>query len=75
MTLPLVASAAALNWTVSPAIPLTKYANGQVISECKFDVLNFPKNQREKFDEFLPYNLEIGYIGEIMVFLFTNCVK
>ena len=33
---------------------------GQVISEWKFDALNFPKKPMEKFDEFLPENLEIG---------------
>ena len=33
---------------------------GQVISEWKFYVLNFPKNPTKKFDEFLPQNLEIG---------------
>ena len=27
---------------------------GQLISECLLDVLNFPKNQRKKFDKFLP---------------------
>jgi hypothetical protein len=29
------------------------YAKGQLFSECLFDILNFPKNQR-KFDKFLP---------------------
>ena len=29
-------------------------AKGQIISECPFDVLNFPKTQREKIDKFLP---------------------
>ena len=27
---------------------------GQLISECPFGVLNFPKKQRKSFDKFLP---------------------
>ena len=34
---------------------------GQLISECLFDVLNFPKTN-EKFDKFLPWNLKSGQI-------------
>ena len=29
-------------------------SKGQLISECLFDVLNFPKKKTQKFDEFLP---------------------
>ena len=38
-------------------------AKGQLISECLFDFLNFPKTQ-EKFDKFLPQNLESSQIIE-----------
>ena len=31
-----------------------KADKGQLISECPFDVSNFPKNQQKKFDKFLP---------------------
>ena len=34
-----------------PALVLTK---GQLISECLFDDLNFPKKTNKKFDKFLP---------------------
>ena len=37
-------------------------SKGQLISECPFDVLNFPKNQRKKIDKFLPQNLKSGEI-------------
>ena len=30
------------------------WAKGQLISEWLFDVVNFPKNPTQKFDEFLP---------------------
>ena len=34
---------------------------GQLISECLFDVLNFPKNEKtKKIDKLLPRNLKIG---------------
>ena len=36
-------------------------AKGQIISECLFDFLNFPKSN-EKFDKFLPHNLKGGQI-------------
>ena len=31
---------------------------GQLISECLFEVLNFPKKTTKKFDKFLPKNLK-----------------
>ena len=34
---------------------------GQIISECLFDFLNFPKKQ-PKFDKFVPQNLKCGQI-------------
>ena len=39
-------------------------STGQLISECPFDVLNlnFPKNQSNIFDKFLPKNLKSGQI-------------
>ena len=37
-------------------------AKGQLISECIFDVLNFPKKTMQKFDKFLPKNLKSGQI-------------
>ena len=37
-------------------IPTT--AKGQLISECSLDILNFPKNNNEKFVKFLPQNTE-----------------
>ena len=36
-------------------------AKGQIISECLFDFLNFPKSN-EKFDKFLPKDLKSGQI-------------
>ena len=39
-------------------------AKGQLILEWLFDVSNFPKRLNNA-DEFLPQNLEIGWIGKI----------
>ena len=45
---------------IPPTIEMTPTSSIQVnfkdqlISECPFDDLNFPKNQRKKFDKFLP---------------------
>ena len=38
------------------------FFKGQLISECLFDFLNFPKKNTEKFDKFLPKNLKSGQI-------------
>ena len=45
---------------------------GQIISECLFDFLNFPKKNTKKFDKFLPKDLKTiremsltGYDGDI----------
>ena len=35
---------------------------GQLISECPFNVLNFPKEPMKKFDKFLSQNLNSGQI-------------
>ena len=44
------------NYTILLRIPSEHFSfwfgKGQLISECPFDVSNFPKN--EKFDKFLP---------------------
>ena len=40
---------------------LATSTKGQLISECLFDVFNFPKTN-ETFDKFLPYNLKSGQI-------------
>ena len=35
---------------------------GKLISECLFDVLNFPKKPTQKFYKFLPKNIRNGQI-------------
>ena len=40
----------------------TIVSKGQLISEWLFGVLNFPKNNRKIFYEFLPKNLKSGQI-------------
>ena len=42
-------------------------ARGQLISECLFYFLNFPKTN-EKFDKFLPQNLKSGEIKKVKTF-------
>ena len=44
---------------------LTARAKGQLISEYLFDVLNFQKKQKRKFDKFLPKNLRRCQINKI----------
>ena len=44
----------------SSVYEIAALAKGQLISEWLFDVSNFPKKTTQKFDEFLPQNLEIG---------------
>ena len=39
-------------------------ARGQLISECLFHFLNFPKTN-EKFDKFLPQNLKSSQINKV----------
>ncbi len=40
-------------------------SKGQIISDCLFDVLNFPKTTTKKVDKFLPLNLKSGQINKI----------
>ena len=51
-----------------------KPSKGQLISECLFDVLNFPKNQRKKFDKFLPQNLKSGQMNKIKALSYDNII-
>ena len=47
------------------AAPIYKlHAKGQLISECLFDFLNFPK-KHQKVDKFLPKNLKSGQINKL----------
>ena len=48
----------------SSVYEIAALAKGQLISEWLFDVSNFPKRLNNA-DEFLPQNLEIGWIGKI----------
>ena len=53
-------------WSRSVTQTVTKvHTKGQLISECPFDVLNFPKKTTKKFDKFLPKNLKSGLINTI----------
>ena len=46
--------------------PLNRSCKGQLISECLFEFLNFPKKNPKKFDKFLPQNQKkIGEINKI----------
>ena len=40
-------------------------SKGQLISECLFGGLNFPKKPTKKSDKFLPQNLKSGQINKI----------
>ena len=46
---------------------------GQLISECLFDFLNFPKNN-EKFDKFLPQNLKSGQINKVKTLSYNTMI-
>ena len=46
---------------------------GQLISECLFDFLNFPKNHR-KFDKFLPKNMKGVEIIKIKTMPYTTSI-
>jgi hypothetical protein len=45
---------------------------GQLISECLFDVLNFPKKTTQQFDRFLPKNLKSGQIIRLRHIVFDT---
>ena len=47
------------------------HAKGQLISECLFGVLNFPKTN-EKFDKFLPKKLKSGQINKLKAFSYNS---
>ena len=50
------------------------FSKGQLISECPFDVLNFPKKPTKKFDKFLPQNLKGGEINKIKALSYNTII-
>ena len=62
-----------LKWTNIWTTYLPMSPKGQLISECLFDLLNFPKNT-EKFDKFLPKNLKSGQINKIKALFYNSMI-
>ena len=61
------------NFIILPTFLVLNATKGQLISECLFDFLNFPKNT-EKFDTFLPKNMKGVEIIKIKTMPFTTTI-